>query len=92
MPERGVFHDSPDVRDLDAEIEDRIRARTEELSRAVAALNEEIETRKGAERTLQETRQFLDLVIENIYVGKLEDVVRAIDEAVMAWRSKQEAG
>lgn len=51
---------------LNAELEERVNERTEELSRSVAALQEEGAVRKTSEEDLQRTRVFLDLVVENI--------------------------
>ena len=54
------------LHNLNADLETRVEARTKELSRAVVALEEEVVVHKKTEDNLQQTRVFLDLVVENI--------------------------
>jgi PAS domain S-box-containing protein len=61
-----LFAESRRLQNVNAEIETRVRERTEQLDLGVMELREEVSARRKAEDDLRSTRAFLDLVIENI--------------------------
>jgi PAS domain S-box-containing protein len=57
------------LRDAAAELEDRVRDRTAELSQVVAQLEQEIGDRKLAETELQHAQKFMESVLQTLPVG-----------------------